>query len=142
MEYISTTDAAKLWNISDRRVRVLCSTGKIPGAVKEGKTYRIPANAEKPADGRVKQCKHISSDKPERYLKWNDDIIGVISNDNTVQFTTPDYNNIVHFYSSLLNLDISEDEVSDILNQSGFMGYRFDGALEWIMKTIKMIKSL
>ena len=41
-----------------------------------------------------------------------------------------------------LNLNISKDEVTEILNKAGFSGYRFTGALEWIMKAIDMIRSL
>ena len=52
--YISALQAAEKWGISDRRVRVLCSEGRIPGAVKQGKSYKIPADAEKLADGREK----------------------------------------------------------------------------------------
>ena len=43
---------------------------------------------------------------------------------------------------SLVNLDITKDEIVDILHIAGFSGYRFDGALAWIMKTIQMIKNL
>jgi hypothetical protein len=43
---------------------------------------------------------------------------------------------------TLLNLDITRNEVSDILKNSGFTGYRFDGALEWIVKTVDMIRTL
>ncbi|HXK72770.1 MAG TPA: cell filamentation protein Fic, partial [Clostridia bacterium] len=49
--YITAQQAADKWNISDRRVRVLCSEGKISGVIKDGKSYKIPFNAEKPADG-------------------------------------------------------------------------------------------
>jgi hypothetical protein len=42
----------------------------------------------------------------------------------------------------LINLDISKYEVTDILQKAGFTGYRFDGALEWIMKGIEMISAL
>ena len=43
---------------------------------------------------------------------------------------------------SLINLDISKDDVAAILRKSGFIGYRFDGALDWIGKAIEMIKAL
>ncbi|HCS72826.1 MAG TPA: cell filamentation protein Fic, partial [Clostridiales bacterium] len=52
---MTAQQAAEKWNISDRRVRVLCKDGKIPGAFKEGKAYKIPANAMKPADGRERK---------------------------------------------------------------------------------------
>lgn len=50
--YIGTKEAAERWGISERRIRVLCRKGKIDGAVLEGKTWRIPNDAKKPADGR------------------------------------------------------------------------------------------
>jgi len=43
---------------------------------------------------------------------------------------------------SFIYLDISEDDVTAILTETGFQGYRFNGALKWIMKTIEMIKDL
>lgn len=52
MEYIKVSQAAEKWGISPRRVRVLCAEGKIKGAVRKGKLYMIPENAQKPADGR------------------------------------------------------------------------------------------
>jgi len=59
LEYISVQEAAKLWNISDRRVRVLCSEGKIPGTIKVGRVYRIPVEALKPVDERTLRGKNI-----------------------------------------------------------------------------------
>ena len=52
--YITVKQASKKWGISDRRVRVLCSEGKIPGAYQEGRTWKIPYDAIKPTDGRYK----------------------------------------------------------------------------------------
>ncbi len=56
MDYIKVAEAAAKWGITPRRVRVLCSEGKIPGAVRSGKLYMIPANAAKPADGRTNRA--------------------------------------------------------------------------------------
>ena len=44
---------ASIWNVSVRAVSSLCKSGKIPGAVKNGKIWLIPDNTQKPADGRV-----------------------------------------------------------------------------------------
>jgi len=94
MEYMTAQQAASKWGISDRRVRLLCSQGKIHGVVKDGKSYQIPADTEKPADGRMK-----SIAVSERYLKWANDVIGVIDATNAVSFTAPDYNDIVALYT-------------------------------------------
>ena len=52
--YATINEIAEKWGISDRRVRVLCSEGKIPGAYREGRSWKIPVDAQKPADGRFK----------------------------------------------------------------------------------------
>ncbi len=52
--YITVKEAAEKWGLSDRRIRVLCSEGKIPGAYQEGRGWKIPADAQKPADGRYR----------------------------------------------------------------------------------------
>jgi len=54
MKYISVNEASYKWNISDRRIRVLCSEGRIEGAVKIGRNWSIPDEATKPADRREK----------------------------------------------------------------------------------------
>lgn len=53
--YITVKEAAEKWNISSRRVRILCSEGKILGACHEGRVWKIPADAKKPSDGRLKK---------------------------------------------------------------------------------------
>lgn len=57
MEYLTTVEMSKKWNISSRRIGVLCTEGRIEGAVKKGKMWLIPADAAKPVDGRFKQNK-------------------------------------------------------------------------------------
>ena len=52
--YITVKQAAEKWGISDRRVRILCSEGKIPGAYQEGRGWKIPYDVTKPTDGRYK----------------------------------------------------------------------------------------
>lgn len=49
MKYISVHTAAEKWGVSERSVRNYCAEGKIVGAVLDGKTWKIPMEAEKPA---------------------------------------------------------------------------------------------
>ena len=44
--------------------------------------------------------------------------------------------------SSLVNLDITEQEIEQILLESNFKGYRLYGAKKWIRKSIEIIKEL
>ena len=48
MNYLSVSQMAKKWNMSDRGVRKYCAENKIPGAFLTGKTWNIPENSEKP----------------------------------------------------------------------------------------------
>ncbi len=48
MRYLSVTEIAKKWNISERSVRNYCTQGRVNGAFLTGKTWNIPENAEKP----------------------------------------------------------------------------------------------
>ena len=52
-------EKAEEWGVSIRSVNMLCKSGKIPGAVKKGKTWVIPDDASRPADGRVSSGKYI-----------------------------------------------------------------------------------
>ena len=47
-EYISVEKAALLWRISERSVRNYCALGRVAGAVLDGKTWKIPRDAQKP----------------------------------------------------------------------------------------------
>lgn len=49
MKYLSVSEISKKWNISNRSVRNYCAHGQIPGAVLEGKIWKIPENSVKPA---------------------------------------------------------------------------------------------
>lgn len=57
--YMTVKQAAQKWSISDRRVRILCAEGKIPGAFQVGRGWKIPIDAVKPADGRFKTASNL-----------------------------------------------------------------------------------
>ena len=57
MDYITANEASKKWKISQRRVQVLCSEGRIKGVFKLGENWAIPEDSEKPVDGRIKKEK-------------------------------------------------------------------------------------
>ena len=62
-EKMSTTEAAKKWEMSGRRVSFLCLNGRIPGAEYVGGSWIMPADAVKPADARIKSGKYIKDTK-------------------------------------------------------------------------------
>lgn len=59
MEYLSIRQISEKWGISKRRIQVLCSEGRIPGAMRIDSSWVIPSDAEKPKDARIKNGKYI-----------------------------------------------------------------------------------
>lgn len=58
MEYLTSNEIAEKWNISSRRVRILCGEGRVEGAIQKGILWLIPSNTQKPQElrrGRKKQ---------------------------------------------------------------------------------------
>ena len=68
--YMTVNEASAKWGISDRRIRVLCAEGKIPGAVKEGKSWKFPVDTVKPIDRRYKSNESLLTliDKKKKKL--------------------------------------------------------------------------
>ena len=87
MEFQTTKHTAEKWNISARRVAILCEEARIEGAVKMGKTWLIPIDSQKPDDGRYKRLKAY-------YEKYKD-------NEQKYKVVYPDNSNAT--YTSLLN---------------------------------------
>ena len=48
MKYLTSSEIAIKWNISERSVRNYCNNGRVVGGILQGKTWLIPENAEKP----------------------------------------------------------------------------------------------
>ena len=61
MEYLSIKQTAEKWNISVRWINDLCNEGRIPGAMKIGSYWAIPADVEKPKDARIKSGRYIKN---------------------------------------------------------------------------------
>ena len=60
MRYVSVTEIAKQWNLSERSVRNYCAQGRVLGAFLTGKTWNIPENAEKPGRSNKKKEQSIT----------------------------------------------------------------------------------
>lgn len=58
MQYLSSSETAKKWNLSERSVRNYCAHGRVEGALLNGKTWYIPETANKPerSNGRRKEA--------------------------------------------------------------------------------------
>ncbi len=67
MEYINAKEASVKWGISERRVRYLCSEGKVSGAKSIGKQWIIPADTARPVDGRTKNARAQKDEEPYHF---------------------------------------------------------------------------
>lgn len=65
---ISVKEAAMRWELAERTVRGLCIGGKIPGAIKSGRSWLIPAGAEKPVDNRIKTGAYVRAKSRPKHL--------------------------------------------------------------------------
>jgi len=65
MEYLTVKEAGEKWGISARMVAYYCADGRIKGAEKKGNLWLVPADAEKPLDGRTKIAKAKLSENGE-----------------------------------------------------------------------------
>lgn len=70
MKYLSVTEVAKKWQLSERSIRNYCALGKIPGAFLVGKTWNIPEDAKKPS--RINKKVTIPTNLLERLIEEKD----------------------------------------------------------------------
>ncbi len=124
MKYLSVSQIAKLWNMSERSVRNYCAEGKIPDAFLTGKTWNIPENATKPD----RKNKHI--DKPKTLLdilknEMNNKIKGGIYhkiqidltyNSNHIEGSKLTHDQTRYIYeTNSIGIDESSVDVNDIM---------------------------
>ena len=69
MEYLPIQEFVDKWNISKRRIQILCRGGRISGAKMIGNIWVIPENATRPADARTKNPAIISSKMKESNVR-------------------------------------------------------------------------
>ena len=70
LSYMSAKEAAERWNISQRRVAILCSEERIQGAMMVGNMWIIPSNAEKPIDKRTIRYEKQKVVELKPFVKW------------------------------------------------------------------------
>ena len=90
MEYISISEFAQSFGVSERTVRNWCATGKIPGAFLTGKTWNIPGDAEPPQKGKKKESPLLKRLREEKEAKVSGGIyhhtqIGLTYNSNHIE---------------------------------------------------------
>ena len=62
MDFITVAEAAKKWNISERRIQKLCEENRVDGAIKFSRIWVIPQDTPKPLDARRKENRNENID--------------------------------------------------------------------------------
>ena len=108
MELLTTTEIAKKWNISARRVAILCSEGRISKAQKIGNTWLIPANAKKPDDPRRLNKDIDLPQEPIRVIQYLGSKLKVVDD----------------IISAIDKITPEGSKVADLFSGSGVVSYR------------------
>ena len=124
LSFISAKEAAEKWNISQRRVSVLCSENRIKGAMMVGNMWIIPSNAEKPIDKRTVRYEKSKSVTLKPFVKWVggksqlvEQIEKMIPTDGEkvlTKYAEPMVGGGALFFSILSKYDFEELYISDI----------------------------
>ncbi len=152
MNYISVTEIAKKWNVSDRMVRNYCADGRIPGAFLTGKTWNIPANAIKPKKESKKQFSDnmlLNVLKEQKEMRLNGSIyhktqIELTYNSNHIEGSTLTHDQTRYiFETNTIGVEknaINVDDVVETANHFKCVDYIIDNAKKKLSES--MIKEL
>lgn len=108
-KYMSVTQAAEAWNLTERRVRRLCQDGRVSGAIKLGWQWSVPSDAPKPFDGRAMRHYKVS------YIRLGSIDVTMLNRlraDNPVQDKLYSNINTDEFFSGLIRLGMAIDKSS------------------------------
>ncbi len=152
MKFVSVSEIAKKWDMSDRMVRNYCAHGRIPGAFLTGKTWNIPADAVKPERKSTKQFSNnplLNILKEQKDIKLNGGIyhktqIELTYNSNHIEGSTLSHDQTRYiFETNTIGVGKSAINVDDLLetaNHFKCVDYIIDNAMKPI--TEAMIKEL
>ena len=152
MKFLSVTEIAKKWNISDRSVRNYCAHGRIPGAFLTGKTWNIPADAIKPERKKLKPFSNnplLNILKEQKDMKLNGGIYHKTQIELTYHSNHIEGNALTHdqtryiFETNTLGVEkgtINIDDVVETANHFNCVDYIIDNAQKPL--TESMIKEL
>ena len=141
MEYVSVTQFAEKYGISERTARNYCASGRIDGAFLTGKTWNIPSDATLPEKGKQKVPPLLARlrDEKESQLKggiYHRTQIDLTYNSNHIEGSrlTKEQTRYI-FETNTLNITTEDTRVDDIMetvNHFRCIDYIIDHATEKI----------
>ena len=124
LSFMSAKEAAEKWDISQRRVAILCSENRIDGAMMVGNMWIIPSTAEKPIDKRTVRYEKTKTVTLKPFVKWVggksqlvDEIEKMLPSDGEkvlTKYAEPMVGGGALFFNILSKYDFEELYISDI----------------------------
>ena len=123
MKYLSVSETAKKWGLSERSVRNYCKQGRVLGAYLNGKTWLIPENAIKPERKGTRTIKNTLLEilKKEKEAKLKGGIyhkiqIELTYNSNHIEGSTLTHDQTRYIYeTNTIGLEKEVTNVDDIV---------------------------
>ena len=144
MEYISVSQFAEKYGISERTARNYCATGKLEGAFLTGKTWNIPADAELPRRSKKKVSPLLTALREQKEAKMKGGIyhrlqIDLTYNSNHIEGSrlTKEQTRFI-FEANTLGITTENTRIDDILetvNHFRCIDYVIDHATDKITET-------
>ena len=144
MEYISVSQFAEKYGISERTARNYCATRKIEGAFLTGKTWNIPADAELPKRSKKKMSPLLAALREQKEAKMKGGIyhrvqIDLTYNSNHIEGSrlTKEQTRYI-FETNTLGITTENTRIDDIMetvNHFRCIDYVIDHATDKITET-------
>ena len=157
MNYLTASEIAKKWCVSERSVRNYCAQGRVEGAVLNGKTWQIPEDAKKPERSNKKQQSKTLLDilQEEKTSKYSGGIyhktqIDLTYNSNHIEGSKLSHDQTRYiFETNTIGVEkepILIDDIIETLNHFKCVDYIIEHAEERLSETIikdlhRMLKS-
>ena len=144
MDFISVTQFAQKYSVSERTVRNYCAAGKIQGAFLTGKTWNIPADADMPRKGNKRLSPLLTRLREEKESKLKGGIyhrtqIDLTYNSNHIEGSrlTKEQTRYI-FETNTLGITTENTRIDDIIetvNHFRCVDYIIDHATDKITET-------
>ena len=144
MEFISVSQFAEKYGISERTARNYCATGKIEGAFLTGKTWNIPADAELPRRSKRKMSPLLAALREQKEMRMKGGIyhrtqIDLTYNSNHIEGSrlTKEQTRYI-FETNTLGITSENTRIDDIMetvNHFRCIDYVIDHATDKITET-------
>lgn len=147
MNYTTVAEIAKKWGVSERAVRNYCAEGRVAGAILEGKTWKIPEDAEKPVRKKREDASNTLLDilKEEKKAKLRGGIyhrvqVDLTYNSNHIEGSrlTHDQTRYIYETNTIGNVDeaVRVDDIIETINHFRCIDFIIDKANASLSETI------